>query len=346
MPVLLRITTTRLALAVLVAAVLAGCKKPQIHVYVAPRDTERKSSTAPVADALPQLTWTLPAGWKEVAPGQMSIATFSADDANGSANVNVTPLPNLKGREEAVVNMWREQVGLGPVPQEELEKVLQPTEIAGEQGMSFEINGTTLDGKPSRTVTGMLHKSDKSWFFKLSGDDATVAAQKTAFLEFLKSVRIMESAPAQASTSEPAAPQKTNDKRMPAFNWKVPESWQTLPAGQMQVAKFAVPEKAGAKAEVSVSVFPSDTGGTLANVNRWRKQLGLNEIDEHAMQSCVTGLDVVPGAVLVNLTNEQKQLLGAIVPRSGRWWFYKMMGDAAAVAAAREDFVQFASANP
>src|SRR4051812_8116556 len=132
MLVLLRSSTTRLTLALFAAAVLSGCKKPEIHVYVAPRDPERKASTAPVPDALPQLTWTLPPGWQEVSPGQMSIATFTASDANGSVTVNITPLPNLKGREEAVVNMWREQVGLGPVPQEELEKVLQPTEIAGE----------------------------------------------------------------------------------------------------------------------------------------------------------------------------------------------------------------------
>ena len=278
----------------------------------------------------------------------MSLATFSVSDSSGSATVNVTPLPNLKGREEAVVNMWREQVGLGPVPQEELEKVLQPAEIAGEQGQAFEINGTSMDGKPSRTVTAMLHKADKSWFFKLSGDDPAVAAQKPAFMEFLKSVRFVEPAAtqAQASASEPTAPQRTNEDRMSAFKWEIPQGWQKLPAGQMQVAKFAVPGQGPAKAEVSVSVFPSDTGGTLANVNRWRKQLGLNEVDEHGMQSCVTGLGVAPGAVLVNLTNEQKQLLGAIVPRSGRWWFYKMIGDAAAVAAAREDFVKFASANP
>jgi hypothetical protein len=212
--------------------------------------------------------------------------------------------------------------------------------------LSFEINGSTMDGKPSRTVTGMLHKPDKSWFFKLSGDDAAVAAQKPAFLDFLKAVRFAEAAPAQASASEPSAPQNTNDDKMHAFKWEVPQGWQKLPAGQMQVAKFAVPEQGGGKAEVSVSVFPSNTGGTLANVNRWRKQLGLSEVDEGGMQSCITGLDVTPGAILVNLTNEQKQLLGAIVPRSGRWWFYKMMGDAAAVAAAREDFVKFASANP
>jgi hypothetical protein len=39
-------------------------------------------------------------------------------------------------------------------------------------------------------------------------------------------------------------------------------------------------------------------------------------------------------------------MLGAIVPRGERWWFYKMLGDASAVAAAREDFVRFASTQP
>jgi hypothetical protein len=345
MPDLLRKYATRLALAVVAAAVLGGCKKPQIQVYVAPRDPERKAPSAPVADALPELTWTLPAGWKQTAPGQMSLASFAAGE---SATVNITPLPNLKGREEAVVNMWREQVGLGPLPQEELEKVLQPAEIAGEQGQAFEINGTSLDGKPSRTITGILHRDSKSWFFKLSGEDTAVAAQKAAFFEFLKSIRIVDpAAAAQASNpSEPSAPQSTNEDRAFSFKWEVPQRWQKLPAGQMQVAKFAVAGEGEAKAEVSVSVFPSDTGGTLANVNRWRRQLGLGEVDEHGLQSCITGLDVAPGAVLVNLSNEQKHLLGAIVPRSGKWWFYKMMGDAAAVAAAREDFVKFASANP
>ena len=55
-------------------------------------------------------------------------------------------------------------------------------------------------------------------------------------------------------------------------------SGKVLPAGQMQLAKFAVPEVQGAKAQVSVSMFDNDTGGTLANVNRWRGQIGLGEI--------------------------------------------------------------------
>jgi hypothetical protein len=60
----------------------------------------------------------------------------------------------------------------------------------------------------------------------------------------------------------------------------------------------------------------------------------------------VTGLDATPGSVLVTLTNEQKQMLGAIVPRGDKWWFYKMAGDTPAVASAHEDFVRFVKTSP
>src|SRR4029434_10635893 len=93
--------------------------------------------------------------------------------------------------------------------------------------------------------------------------------------------------------------------------------------GEMQVAKFSVPPSGNAKAEVAVSIFPSDTGGTLQNVNRWRRQLNLPEIDESGLNTVVSALDPnLANAVLVDLRNDPKRTLGAIVPRNGRWVFY------------------------
>jgi hypothetical protein len=352
-----RFIAPRIALVGLAAFTLAGCRKPTVQVYLAPRDTPPPAADegAPAQAPLPDLTWTLPQGWKDTGPGQMSLASFAVEDAGGTASMNITPLPNLEGREEAVVNMWREAVELGPLSAEEVAKALEPIEIAGGKGLTYEIKGTR-GGKPARTLTAVQHRGDRSWFFKLSGDDFTVAAQKPAFVEFLKSLRFNETTPdnagatksgsVAATPNQGAAPAPAGDPGLPDFQWKVPNAWQKLPAGQMQVAKFSVPERDGGKAEVSVSVFPSDTGGTLANVNRWRRQIGLNEVDEAGLKSCVTGLDAAPGAVLVTLTNEQKQMLGAIVPREGKWWFYKMLGDASAVASAQEDFVQFVKTSP
>jgi len=107
-----------------------------------------------------------------------------------------------------------------------------------------------------------------------------------------------------------------------------------------------VPARGEAKAEVFVSIFPSDTGGVLANVNRWRRQVGLGEIDEDGLKSCTSPLEGAPNAVVVNLTNENRSLLGAIVPRDGQWWFYKLLGDTPAVTPEHDHFVHFAQSQP
>jgi hypothetical protein len=114
----------------------------------------------------------------------------------------------------------------------------------------------------------------------------------------------------------------------------------------MQVAKFAVPQRGNASGEVFVSVFPSDTGGTLANVNRWRKEIGLQEVNEAGLAQLVSTLDPAnPEAKLVDMTNSNKRLLAAIVPRQGVYWFYKLRGDADAVTPEKEAFVAFVRSN-
>ena len=112
---------------------VSGCKKPHIRVYLAPREV----AAAPAADAppepeenrparpRPQLTYTLPAGWTEAQANSVSVAGFAIKVGGAEANVAITPLPNLAGREAMVVNMWREQAGLPPIENDELAKTLE-----------------------------------------------------------------------------------------------------------------------------------------------------------------------------------------------------------------------------
>lgn len=154
--------------------------------------------------------------------------------------------------------------------------------------------------------------------------------------------------PAQKPASDAAKPVPSAPPS-PApsqFKWTVPADWKESKPGPMQQARFTVPEKDGAQAEVAVSVFPSDTGGTLANVNRWRGQLGLPPVDESGLASLVTPLSVAANAVLVDLAHDDKRMLAAIVPRDGIWWFYKLTGGAPAVANARDAFIGFVSSKP
>ena len=151
---------------------------------------------------------------------------------------------------------------------------------------------------------------------------------KTRVHGFLKSLKIIEppaafvQTAAVAESQSPAAPASAGK-----FNWQVPAQWQVVAAGQMQVARFSVAGAGGAKVDVFVSVFDTDTGGNLANVNRWRGQIGLGAVEEKDLAQLLTPLDpAIPGAVLVDLAGADKRLVGAIVPRDGKFWFYKLSG--------------------
>jgi hypothetical protein len=334
------------------AACLAGCGREQISVYTAPKDAPPSSIAQtdpqnPPPDATtvrprPEVGWKLPPGWTETGPDAVSLQNFNVPGPAGQqARVSLTQLGNLSGMNAMLVNMWRQQAELAPLSEDDALKSIQPVQFGTEQGSYFEVLGTNK-GEPYQILTAFLHRPDGSWFCKISGNPDLVTAQKTVFIDFLKSIQIKDDASASSvattSTSDaPAAP-----------NWSVPSAWQSLPPGDMQVARFHVPEHNNATAEVSVSVFPTEAGGTLANVNRWRtKFVGLSPVEEKDLPQLISPLDPAnPGAVLVDMQKDDKRLIGAIVPRAGSYWFYKLVGEAAAVAPQKESFIAFAKSNP
>ena len=55
----------------------------------------------------------------------------------------------------------------------------------------------------------------------------------------------------------------------------------------MRLATYVVQDSAG-PFEVSISRFPGRVGGELANLNRWRGQMGLEAIDEARLDEALT----------------------------------------------------------
>ncbi|HXC99604.1 MAG TPA: hypothetical protein VN048_09695 [Verrucomicrobiae bacterium] len=339
-----------------VAASLPGCGREQISVYTAPKDApptavaQSEQQNVPSDAAVrpkPQVGWTLPPGWTETGPDAVSLQSFSVSGSDGQvARISLTQLGDLSGRNAMLVNMWRQQAGLPSLSDDDALKLIQPVQFGTEQGSYFEVLGTN-NGEPFEILTAFLHRPDGSWFCKISGNPSLLAAQKPVFMDFLKSIQIKNTAVAEDSTPATTASQDNSTSASPP-NWRVPSDWQALPAGEMQVARFHVPEQNNAKAEVSVSVFPTEAGGTLANVNRWRtKFVGLAPVGEKDLPQLLSPLDPAnPGAVLVDMQKDNKRLIGAIVPRAGSYWFYKLVGETAAVAPQKESFIAFAKSNP
>jgi hypothetical protein len=348
--------TRRLLIFAAVCTALPACRKPEITSYVVQKDEAEESVTgtnSSLEEEGPRLGYVTPTGWKDIGGDKMSAARF-AIEGEGEGSVMITPLPLMAGQEPALVNMWRQQTEQPLLSPEDAAKELKEAEIAGEKGSMFEVTGKRGDSG-TKIVTAFIHRDGRSWFFKLQGTPAKVDAQKSIFLEFLKGVRFDGGAstpPAPAPSPAPAptpapepSPAPAPEAAESAVPGTAPADWKSAAPGAMQAAKFSVPDKDGAQAEVTVSIFPSDTGGAVANVTRWRTQIGLPEGDSAAVQESIKPLPGGPeGAVIVELENAGKALTGAIVPRDGQWFFYKLMGGTAAVTAAREAFINYCKA--
>src|SRR6266853_5763043 len=116
-----------LALPILV--LLAGCGQGDIRVYRVAKEAAQPEQTAQadtgpvppghpdISSVSPGLTWKLPAGWEEVAPGEMRVASFRVKDKTGKqADVSIVPLAGRAGGDLSNVNRWRvEQLGQSPV---------------------------------------------------------------------------------------------------------------------------------------------------------------------------------------------------------------------------------------
>jgi len=191
----------------------------------------------------------------------------------------------------------------------------------------------------------------------MMGDDELVQAEKTAFHQFLKSVSFPEADEQLAETEvRRPRPVSTNVKEVPHTaaassgkpTWDVPAGWQEQAAPPMVLSSFLISGADGGKATVTVSMLPGNAGGPLANVNRWRGQLGLAPVEEAELAKLASPLDVLGGkAMLVEMsgadvmTGRKAHLVAAMVPRDGSTWFYKLMGDEPVVAGEKAEFIKF-----
>ncbi len=364
----------------LLVAALSGCGGKDVQVYQVAKEQPQPQQQMQAAGmppghpdvsgaqpgggtmaspVVPSLGWKLPAGWEEATPGEMRVASFRVPGKDGKvADVSVIPLPGLAGGDLGNVNRWRAQVGQPPVSQAELEKLAQPVDIAGQSAQLYDQAGQNPgSGEKTRILAAIQRREGMAWFFKMTGDDDLVAQQKPAFVQFLKSVTF--AAPSEQAQLPPSHPPieggllsaqgaSAADSSQAKPTWQVPAGWQETPGGQFLVAKFILSGTDNAQAAVNVSMSSGEGGGLAANVNRWRRQIGLGELPEADISKLATTAEVAGGkAMFVDMSGtdarsgQRTRLVGAMVPRHGQTWFYKLMGSDTVVEREKEAFNKF-----
>ena len=367
------------------ALLLASCRQERISSYRVPKESPPPSAAAPglaaAAAGAPEVHWQKPAGWKEQPLDDIRKGSFLISGENGaSADMSVTVFPGDVGGDLANVNRWRGQLGLGPIDDSALGQAVGTVDAPAGKFLFVDLAGESAAGgapKPKRLLGAWLKQPERTWFFKLMGDDALVAAQRDAFMAFLQSVTF-EAAPAAGMpllAGQPQA-QSTNDLPKPGgapfapfaggamppdaggasapaaapagppLAWTAPADWQAKPLGQMRLGSFDVHGPGDAVADVSIIAFPGEAGGVTANLNRWRGQLGLPPLADGDIAGATTSLDA--GGLhftIVDLAGQSggapARMLGAIAPYGGQTYFFKMLGPDALVAGQKQAFLDF-----
>jgi hypothetical protein len=253
-------------------------------------------------------SWTLPAGWKELPGSEFRFATIQLAESSADGKPLEIAVSSAGGSVLDNVNRWRGQVGLKNIAEDELAKTTEGIKVGDHAGTFVRLVGTSSSG-------GM----GGGPFAPFAGRAAVPPVGKGA--------------------DGGNAPDKP-------IVYDAPKEWTAGALNQFRKASFTVSD-GERKAEITVIDLEPGSGDFLANVNRWREQVGLPHVAAASLASSATKIDafgvqgdyvelIGPGAVA-----QSKTILGVMAAAGGRVWFVKLLGDSELAAREKPRFEAF-----
>lgn len=129
------------------------------------------------------------------------------------------------------------------------------------------------------------------------------------------------------------------------ISWTTPAGWVEQTAGQMRLATYMVADKENQAntAEAMVVLLGGDGGGLVANVNRWRGQVGLKPVSAGEIKKSSQSTKGKAGQVLwFRIINKKmnRGILVSIIPLPNRTAFVKLIGHADVLSKNEEKFLE------
>ena len=149
------------------------------------------AKTEPYEATVGGFKFTVPADWQEQPPkSQFVLGEFSLTGEGGPARLT---LSSAGGGLEANIERWQGQFSRGPNDPEPRQSEIT---FDGQKGTLVELSGTYTDmlsagnpGKNWRMLGVAIPLGPTNFFVKLTGPQATVTAQKDAFVKFVESAK-------------------------------------------------------------------------------------------------------------------------------------------------------------
>jgi len=162
-----------------------------IDVEIVPGTPGSSARTEPYEASVGGFKFTVPADWQQQQPkSDVLLGEFTVPGEEGAARLT---LSSAGGGTEANLERWRGQFSRGPNDPEPRQSDIT---FDGQKGTLIELSGTFTDmfsgGRPSKNwqMLGVaVPLGPINFFIKLTGPQATVSAQKDAFIKFVESAK-------------------------------------------------------------------------------------------------------------------------------------------------------------
>jgi hypothetical protein len=282
--------------------------------------------------------WKAPSGWKEDAGTGMRMATLwvPSDGKPLEMSVNALPWSGTEADLVTNVNRWRGQMQLQPIGPKQLKDAISEIK-AGDATI------TLVDLRGRSAGAGMMAP------FARGRTGAANRAVPGASAELPPGHPPFDSV-AGPPGSGPAAESVAAD--VPKF--EAPKSWQPVPAKGFRKAEFAIGSKEQG-AVVTLTDFSANAGplmtDPLANVNRWRGEIGLAKIEKGQLEESTESIEIggepakyvrlIPDASKPEESKIEEATLAAMVTNGDKIWFIKLRGARDTVVAEEENFKAF-----
>ncbi|MBT6157342.1 MAG: hypothetical protein HOL01_03320 [Planctomycetaceae bacterium] len=256
--------------------------------------------------------WTAPSGWSPQGKKGLRLETFHVGTHQPPLEMTVIPLGTMTGGGDGAIlenlNRWRSQLRLKPITGETLTENIERVKLAkGAEAIVMDLTGevptSSREGHPPFAGGPMANRGNPG--------AATVPGRPAA------------------NTGAGSSP----------ISYNTPEGWTEGEKSALRLAAFNVSD--GEKTAL-ITVFRFPPSGVLANVNRWRGQIGLAamtqaDLDKELKSITVDGNE----GHLAELVGETQTILAVIVERAGSAWFFKLQGDVELAASEKGRFEAF-----
>ena len=326
---------------------LSACEPAEVTVYEVPKEeSSNRLASASGGPEIPaedgEVLWQAPDHWQTLAPTAFRKGNYLyTSNSGGRVEITVSSFPGDVGGLLANVNRWLGQAGLDPIDQAQLMELVEPGNVKGRPVVTVDLKADNPTPDSDRIYASVVEFGGESWFFKMTGPHEAVESQIPAFNDMVQDLQFVTGA--EATSKAPPAPSAETE-----IVFDPPVGWIESVGSPLRVASYSIDKDGLPPADFSITTFPGDTGGTVANVNRWRRQIGLEPWTADQVAANRETLENEAGhtfdifdlkAISASDPEENTdRILAAVLERDGRSWFFKLRGDALLLETQRSKF--------